>query len=354
MRRLLILLLTCFISVNIFAAASVQTIVNQLAPAFIQNQDIPGVAIAISYQGKDYFYFYGAQDANDSIPVNKNTIFDLASISKVYATTLLATEVQAGKIKLNDPIVKYIPELAKTKGLPIDKVTVQELATHTASFPRDVQGFGVALNDRAGLMLALKEWEPSYPIGSAYLYSNVSFGLLGVVIEGATGKPFMAELNQKVLQPLNMKNTFANIPPAKLNLRAQGFKPNGAMSAWYLPTFMIGGGGVRSSAYDMLQFMKANMNLPTANASTSLLAAMQFAQQPRFNVNPHMILGLGWQRITRDNALFITKNGGNIGFSSFVGFSPDKKFGVVVLGNKARSHTNALGWKILQALNNNS
>jgi beta-lactamase class C len=113
---------------------------------------------------------------------------------------------------------------------------------------------------------------------------------------------------------------------------------------------MIGGGSLRSSAADMMQFMKANLNLPVADASPQLLQDMQFAQKARFTVRPNFLMGLGWQRMTRGGKLYITKNGSNIGFSTFIGFSPDGKFGVVVLANRSASKAHQLGWQILRSL----
>ncbi len=336
------------------AQASEDKAVSQLmaktAEPFISDKQIPGAAIAIYYNGQDYYFNYGFADKNKNTPITENTIFELASITKIFVTTLLGIEVQAGKLSLNDPVVKYIPKLANTNGLPVDNVQVVNLATHTASFPRQMEQFGVRKGNINAFFNRLRTWQPLVPIGSQYKYSNIGFGLLGFVLVKTTGEPLAQLLRENITQPLGMNNTYFTIPQAKLTLQAQGYHPNHTMAPHYIPANFLGGGALRSSAADLLKFMKANLGIKVEQASPQLLSAMEFAQQPFFVVKPHFVMGLGWQRIRQGHGLFITKNGANQGFNTFIGFSPAKKFGVVVLTNQAKSKATLLGNQILKGL----
>lgn len=329
-----------------------QLIAKTIEPV-ITKQQIPGIAIAIYYNGQDYYFNYGYADSEKKLPVNQNTIFELASITKIFVTTLLAYEVNAGNLNLGDPVVKYIPVLANTNNLPIDKVLVINLATHTASFPRQMEQFGVNKGNIKAFFNHLKTWQPQVPIGSQYKYSNVSFGLLGNVLVHATGEPLARQLRERITQPLGMNHTYFNLPPDKIALQAQGYHPNSTPAPHYVPANFLGGGALRSSAADLLKFMKANLGIKVEQATPQLLSAMQFAQQPRFAVNPKFALGLGWQRVQSKQGLLITKNGGNQGFSTFIGFSPAKKLGVVVLTNKAKANATQIGNQILRKLIDN-
>ncbi|MDR3502763.1 MAG: serine hydrolase [Legionella sp.] len=320
---------------------------------FITQQQIPGMAIAIYYNGQDYYFNYGYADSEKKIPVTQNTIFELASITKIFVTTLLAYAVNAGNLKLTDPVVKYIPALANTNNLPIDKVQVINLATHTASFPRQMEQFGVNKGNIKAFFNRLKTWQPQAPIGSQYKYSNVSFGLLGNVLVHATGEPLARQLREQITQPLGMKNTYFKLPQDKIAQQAQGYHPNSTPAPHYVPVNFLGGGALNSSAADLLKFMKANLGIKVEQATPQLLSAMQFAQQPRFVVNLRFALGLGWQRVQSKQGLLITKNGANQGFSTFIGFSPSKKLGVVVLTNKTKVNAAQIGNQILRKLINN-
>jgi len=329
---------------------TVKNIVDTIMQKRMADNNLPGAAVDVYYNGHEYQYFYGYANKAKQTPVTRDTLFDLASVTKIFTTTLLANEVKTGKVKLSDPIVKYLPDLSTSKTLPVDHVTLLNLATHTASFPRTVEEFDVDKDDEAGLMQSLKSWHPSYAIGSEYLYSNVSFGLLGLVLANAAGQSYMDALHHQVLKPLGMTNTMVYVPKAKSALQATGYNLKDKPIVFVSSKYLFGGGSLRSSPADMMTFLKANLNLPVANASTTLLSAMQFAQQPQYTVKPNFILGLGWQRITRNGNMYITKNGANVGFSSFIGFMPKEKFGVVVLINKKQSQAGKIGNQILNQL----
>lgn len=350
----LVSLVSFFLSSLVMATpaddAAVQQVMDSTVPAFMANNQIPGMSIGVYYKGKDYFFNYGVSNKQNNTPVTKNTIFELASITKIFVTTLLAVAVQDNKIQLNDPIVKYLPALANTSGLPIDKVKVVDLATHTASFPRQMEQFGVVSGNINGLFKRLRNWQPNVPIGSQYSYSNISFGLLGAVLEGATNLSLTQLLQQNIVNPLGMTHTFFRIPANLAEYQAQGYGPRGNPTPRYVPTNFLGGGALRSSAADMLAFMKANLGLNVGQASPALLSAMKAAQQEHFAIKQQFNMALGWEQVRRGQGLLITKNGGNQGFSTFIGYSPSRLLGVVVLSNKAKGKTTKLGHQILHGL----
>jgi beta-lactamase class C len=349
MIKKLIILLSSLLSLTAAADQLPPQWISQKVDPFIKAQHLPGIAVAIYYQGKDYYYISGNTDSIHHQSITKDSIFELASISKVFTTTLLASAVQAGKLNLQDPMVKYLPALKSTSDRPIDKVTLLNLATHTASFPRQEQGFGVRLGDVPGLMQKLKQWQPNYPIGSAYVYSNISFGLLGSVVANAAQQPYDVLLKKQIADPLGMTHTCVTVPEQLLATQVQGYN-NGSAVEHYVPHGFYGGGAVRSSAADMLAFMKANLGVQVDHASPQLLAAMKFSQQPQFKVNDRLTMGLGWERRYRENHLYISKNGGNPGFSTFIGFSPEQQFGVVVLINQNKAKATEFGNRLLTAL----
>ncbi|KTD51107.1 serine hydrolase [Legionella quateirensis] len=354
----LILFISIFILCHAVTAAqsdadkNLDLLVHSITKPFISSHQIPGVSIAVYYHGQDYFYNYGVADKQKGTPVTKDTIFELASITKIFVSTLLALEVEEGKIKLSDSVAHYIPQLNNTKGLPIDRVEVVNLATHTASFPRQMEQFGVARSNRAAFIKQLKSWHPKVRIGTQYKYSNIGFGFLGLILEQATGTPLTTLTAQNISEPLGMTHTYFNVPQSLKVNEAQGYRNNNNKAPYYVPANYLGGGALRSSSADMLNFMKANLGIKVNDASSELLTAMKLAQQPVFVVRPKFIMGLGWQRVIRGNNLLITKNGGNQGFNTFIGFSPEKKVGVVVLTNKAKVNATRLGNLILNALVN--
>lgn len=325
-------------------------LMDSIVKPYSLSHQIPGISVAVYYNGQDYFYNYGMADKQKRTPVTQDTIFELASITKIFVSTLLALEVERGSIKLNDSVIRYLPQLAISKNGPINQVTLFNLATHTASFPRQLEQFGVSKGDRDAFIKQLKSWRPNTPVGTQYHYSNIGFGFLGLILEQVTGTPLTVLTTQNITEPLGMTHTWFNVPHSLKSNEAQGYRYNNNKAPHYVPANYLGGGALRSSSADMLRFMKANLGIKVGDASAPLLSAMQLAQQPAFVVRPKFIMGLGWQRVIRNNNLLITKNGGNQGFSTFIGFSPAKKIGVVVLTNKAKVNANRLGINILNAL----
>ena len=95
--------------------------------------------VVVCQRGQVEFFAFGQADTARGRPVTPESIFELASITKVFTTTSLAMEVDAGRMKLSDPVVRYLPYLAEHGG-DIRQVTLEELATHTSSLPRTPEG----------------------------------------------------------------------------------------------------------------------------------------------------------------------------------------------------------------------
>jgi beta-lactamase class C len=344
----MITLLTCG-NATAQDTTAMKNLTDNIVQPIMSNQNTPGIAVAIHANGQDYIFCYGVKDTQSQAPITANTIFELASITKVFTTSALGVLVGQGKMQVTDPIVKFLPSLVGTRGLPIDQVKIVDLATHTASFPRDTTDFGVSNSDEPGFMQALRNWQPTNPVSSQYLYSNVGFGLLGKVLENASGLDYQSMLTTDVLTPLGMNSTFVFVPANQTNNQAQGYNARGAAAPFYQPQFFYGGGALRTTAADMLQFLNANLGVK-ANVPASLQQALNYTHKSFYQVRPDFNMGLGWQRMTKSGNLLITKNGLNRGFTSFIGFAPNQKFGVVVLANKRDAMATKIGNQLLNAL----
>ncbi len=327
-------------------------IVQQYVTPWMSQNQIPGVAVAIYYQGQDHYYNFGVADTSTNQAVTQNTIFELASVTKSFTATLLGICVEQGKCQLNDPVTHYLPAFSKNTTAAISHVTLQELATHTASFPRMSQDFGVidpaAANADSQLMSQLAQWQPSIPIGTQYQYSNIGFGLLGEAVANALDTNYSDAVNQYIFQPLNMSSSFVNVPNDQQNRYAQGYNEQGNPAPHYDTSAWPGGGGLRSTSADMLQYLKANMGV--LNISPQLSAAMNLTEQGYFNVNPHFTQGLAWQLKDIRNLNVINKNGENQGFNTYVAMVPQQKIAIVVLANKRGVKPNKIANQILHAL----
>lgn len=312
---------------------------------FMRERQVPGVAAAIYYEGHSYLLNFGYSHPKKGTQMTSDTIFEIASITKVFTSEALAVEVLKGKMDLKAPITTYLPALRKNPWL--DRVSLMALASHSASFPRVPPGKGY--NPETLMHYFATKWRPEWPISSKYLYSNVGFGLLGYALAAREGVSYYQVIQQLILQPLGMSNTYIVVPPHMQHQYAQGFGRNGLPAAQFQLNAWPAGGALRSTSRDMLKFLLANLGV---EGPEDLKQAMQLAQQAVFQTSPHLTLGLAWQRFQGEKYLFIDKNGGVDGFSSYIGMLPDRKIGVVLLANRGGTQITETGRALLRILSN--
>ena len=332
-----------------------QIVAQKVQPILPQNGKGGGVAVAVRMNGKTSFFNYGFANNAQNRRVAEDSIFNLGSVGKVFATTLLAQAVKQDELSLDDPVAKYVTELQR--GGDIRRVTLGQLASHTSGLPRVPQQYeqwhrgGYKWPD---FVRFLNSWKagPNHEPGQQYLYSNAAMVLLRVALEGRFNTRFAALMHQRLTGPLGMTSTALPLPRDLLGRAVQGYSPTGQPSG--RPgeeggTFeWPGSGQIYSSSRDMATFLAANLGeLPDHRPIES---AMALAQQPVFTVGPRLKLGLAWQNVPAGNFTIIDKNGGLNNTSTYIGFAPQRKLGVVILVNRGKQHATGIGRQILHAL----
>ncbi|MBA4493386.1 serine hydrolase [Paenactinomyces guangxiensis] len=190
----------------------------------IQNKMMPGAVVFIARRGaivKHQAYGYSARYQDDEftpmdkpVPMKKDTIFDLASISKIFTSTAAMKLYEQGKFQLDDPVAKYIPEFAQNGK---EKVTIRQLMTHTSGFTSWIPLYTMGSNREDRLQTVLT-YPLKYHPGTTYEYSDLNMITLGVLVERLSGKRLDAFVKENITDPLGMKDTMYN-PPAYLKKR---------------------------------------------------------------------------------------------------------------------------------------
>jgi beta-lactamase class C len=318
----------------------------QIVKEYQQREHVPGVALTLFYRGEAFFFPFGVAHLRTRRPVDSETIFEIGSITKSFTAILYALEILSGKIQMNDPAQKYLPDLQGFKG-PFSAVTLYQLANHTAGFPHSVP-----IKDRSSYSQAvryLKQWNPPYPPGSRYQYSNFGFGLLGIALENATHTKYIDLLTQSLLHPLKMNSTFFEVPRPLMNSYAQGYGKNGAAAPHWPVTLVAAAGALRSNSTDMSKFLAACLNLP--GTPPQIAKAIELTQQGDFKISPNKTQVMSWMKTRVGNYTIYAKNGGVFGFATFMGYIPELNTGIVIMANKLANNT-PLGQKILRVLAN--
>jgi beta-lactamase class C len=332
-----------------------QIVTQKLQPILPVNGRGGGVAVAVRINGETRFFNFGfANDARNE-RVTADSIFNLGSVGKLFATTTLAEAVNRGELSHDDPVAKYVTELQR--GGDVRRITLGELASHTSGLP-DVPGqyerWHRGKYTWPDFVRFLNSWkaDPRHEPGKQYLYSDTAMVLLRIALQRRFKTPFARLMHQRITGPLGMTSTALPLPRDLLGRAVQGYGPEGqpiGKPGMEGGTFQWPGSGqIYSSARDMATFLAANMGeFPDHGPMEN---AMALAQQPVFTVGPHFKQALAWQDISSGNLTILDKNGGLNNTSTYIGFAPQRKLGVVILVNRGKQHATGIGRQILHAL----
>jgi len=211
--------------------AKADAILNNL----VNEKKVPGLSITVLKDGKTFFLKgYGYSDLENTIPVDPTkTIFRIASVSKPIAATALAHMVADGLIDLDASFYKYVPYYPKKKW----DFTIRQLASHTAGI-RGYQGVEYGLNHpytiKGGIDI-FKDDDLMFEPGRGYLYNSFDWVLVSLAMQEVSGIQFEEYVQQKVLDPLGMVNTFAECDLDQITEEGRGGELN-TDSTWETKT----------------------------------------------------------------------------------------------------------------------
>jgi D-alanyl-D-alanine-carboxypeptidase/D-alanyl-D-alanine-endopeptidase len=263
-----------------------------------------------------------------------DTVYEIGSITKTFTATLLAQAVLAGRVTLDTPVAQLLPDF-KIPARGSLEISLGELATQHSALPRLPTNMlpkdrvdPYADYDAAKLKAFLAEYELPRDPGAVYEYSNLGFGLLGYALAQSEQTNYGALTDDRILKPLGMTMSGTVFSAAMRVHLAAGHDDTGkAVKNWDFDA-LAGAGAMRSTANDMLRYLRANMGID----QSSLAAAMKLAQQPRSDFTKTIRIGLAWMTTRKG---IVWHNGGTGGYRSFLGFTADGRRGVVVLSNTA-------------------
>src|SRR5213595_3116242 len=335
-----------------------QIVAQKVQPILPENGKGGGVAVAVRMNGTTSFFNYGFANNAQNRRVTEDSIFNLGSVGKVFATTLLAQAVKQGELSLDDPVAKYVTELQR--GSDIRRITLGQLASHSSGLPNRPQEYETWHKGRytwPDFVRFLNSWKagPNHEPGQQYLYSDSAMVLLRVALERRFNTRFAALMHQRLTGPLGMTSTALPLPRDLLGRAVQGYGPMGkpvGKPGEEGGTFdWPGSGQIYSSSRDMATFLAANLGeLPGHGPIEN---AMAFAHQGVFTVSPRLTIGLAWQIVSAGSFVIIDKIGGLNNTSTYIGFALQKKIGAVILVNRGRQNATIYGRQIIHALAQN-
>ena len=297
----------------------------------------PGCAAAVSLTGEVVFEkAFGLADLEHNVPNTPQTIFESGSVAKQFTAAALVLLQQDGKLSLDDPVRKYIPELPDY-GSPL---TIRHLLNHTSGL-RDwgtvLSLTGAGRGDRVitqdlALDIITHQRALDFTPGSEYSYSNSGYNLAAIIVERVSKQKFPVFVEERLFKPIGMKNSswrddYQRIVPG----RAQAYSRQGSNGPWRLNMpFMnvYGNGGMLTTVGD---WMKWNAMLDSRSLGASLVDALE--TRGVLNDGRKISYALGLTVDTYKGLKDVSHGGATAGYQTFLARYPDNKVSIAVMCN---------------------
>ena len=334
--------------------------IDRLMRDFAERSRVPGMAYGIVVDGRlAHVGTAGYRELSSRAPVDTATVFRIASMSKSFAAVAILQLRDAGRLSLDDPAERYVPELAGLRYPTADapKITIHHLLSHSAGFPED-NPWGdqqlAATDDEMSAMMRGGIPFSTAP-GTGYEYSNFGFAILGRIVANVSGMPYARYLAEHVLRPLGMTSTTleaSDVPPGRL---AHGYRLRDGewMEEPPLPDGAFGPmGGVLTSLGDLGRWVGFMLDAwpprdgeergPLRRASLremQKVARYGGASAVRDTAAGTTALsagGYGYGLGIRQTCLFrtvVSHSGGLPGFGSLMRWLPEHGVGIIAMGN---------------------
>ena len=309
--------------------------------------DIPGLAIAVVNRDELLWEAgFGVRNRESGKPVNRETVFSLQSITKLFTATAIMKEVQKGTIDLDAPITKYLPDFSVNSRFsehPEEKITVRHLLhhasglTHEAAVGNNYDAYSPSFDAHVA---TISDTWLKYPVGQQRSYSNLGYDLAGYILQKQSGIPYETYMEDSLLTPLGMNRSFVDRPEQELCSNcAAGHDNDFEKLPEYVP--MTAAGGVRVDAGDGARFIQFHLNRGKTSDGQNLLASRFFEEiysQPIIrdsNWSKNVWVGMAVVVAKDDNAdtYMMRMSGGGFGYLVGMAWYPEYGLGAVVLTN---------------------
>ena len=332
----------------------IKNIVDSLSNPLIKSNEVTGMVVAIVTPQGEHFFSYGHANKSKNTLLNKNSLFQVGSITKLFTSSTASMMSKKGLISLDDKISKYFPMLPTSENESIRNITIDQILTHTSGLDRENESLEMLTSAISFLFTGNNLWESfnresmikyfnhnkvdEDKVGT-YNYSNIAYVLLGEVINNIEKNVTYSEQVEKLLsRKLGLHDTVFSLNKEQETRLATGYvgsippfmKKGTPLYPWKIDESLWAAGSIYSSAKDLLSFLKINMGIN----KYEYFDVLKDAQIPRYKTESGYI-GRAWfiEKLPNTKKTFINIRGYLSGYNSFIGFDKKRRVGVVVLQN---------------------
>jgi CubicO group peptidase (beta-lactamase class C family) len=300
-----------------------------------KNPDV-GISVGFIKNNEEYYTAYGKLNKGSQIEINKNSLFEIASITKILTSNLIAQAVIDNKLKTDAYIDNYLPKEYVLHTTLRNKIKISDLASHQSGLP-DID------------FSKLIELNPQQPVNSItektlttiinncselidygkYRYSTIGYTLLGQILEKLYGKSYDEIIRKKIIKPLKMRNTLTK--DFKVKNKTTGYNPDGGIQEFFEWNITASAGLVKSNAFDMIAYLKAILDKGNAIGKAAIVTEKIYYKDEKRE------MGLGLNISTDDKNTIYAKSGDSMGQSSIICYNRTKNWGIIILLNQRNS-----------------
>lgn len=325
-----------------------------------------GIVLGLLHEDTTSVHAFGAVDSTGASPTAQ-TVFEIGSITKTFTGLLLAERIERGRLRPTTPVAQLLPDSVsptRADSVGTATMTLAHLAMHRSGLPRLPSNLRAVASSRldpyaaygdSALYAFLDGYTLSRTPGAQYRYSNLGMGLLGHLLARRADTTYAALVRRRIAAPLGLSDTRIHLTDDQEDRFAQGYNRVGLPTPPWQFDALAGAGALRSTAADMLNYLRAHRTALRASPDTAsiLTRAMQRALAPRAATDSENTrIGFAWHETRRDGRWIVVHTGGTGGFRSFVGLDQSTGNGAVVLVSAALSSKRVagVGLRLIDAL----
>lgn len=316
---------------------------SDLVANLMKEKGVPGVAVGILHQGKTTISGFGVTNVDHPLPVTDETLFQIGSITKTFTGTAIVRLVDMGALDLDVTVRTYLPDFKVADETAASQATIRHLLTHMGGWAGDLfDDTGAGDDALARYVVNMADLEQIAPLGAVWSYNNAGFSLAGYVIEVVTGKSYQAALQELVLEPLGLQNTYFDPGDVMTHRFAVGHNITDedvqVARPWPLPRSLHPAGGITCQMQNLLRYASFHLGDGTTENGTRLLSSESMAQMhsPQVTIWGREAWGLTWAIDDTYGTRLIRHWGGTMGQISLLMLVPEREFAIAIFTNANR------------------
>jgi CubicO group peptidase (beta-lactamase class C family) len=327
------------------ADVNVSAVVNSAAKVFAADPAFVGASIGVWQNGKESTFNFGSTTRDGKHRPTARTLYPIASITKTFTSSLLATEAIDGKLSLEDDVRKYLRGDFANLEFDGHPVRLRDLLNHRSGLPfvlparaelvpgfqdEPIERFVQRLDEawrgytRADFLADLGRVQLDGVPGEKFRYSNAAAQLAGYVLENIEGVTFDQLVQRKLSRPLGMHDTAVALTAPQRKKLVRGYE--GTISLPPPNETLQAAGGLKSTVADLLKYLRWHAE---EKAPAAVLSHQATFRQGNYSA------GLNWQILENDGRRLIWQEGNLPGYTSYLLFEPELGIGIVMLTNES-------------------